>query len=388
MEPESLYCNVAGMFVLASMLAACGRTPLDFEQSVVPEDPPVECRGWPGEIFVNYAQAAPGEAEATTMTVYPSRGDGTFGASMKIDMKEPFTGVVVHDFDHDGTFEIHAWMVSTGVEVLLQYSCMYKMWLMVPNFNGSAPPRHDFLSIGDVNNDGYIDSVGWVPAKNAKGELNEDAFEVYTSFGGPNGTFVHEKSGLNLADVVKYWLASTRHVRDMDGDGCADLVAVRYDHGGAAKSTVYLAKGDCAGHFEAPPKIHSMPFPGTGNDIGDVDGDGAVDLILGLDDDGDPGQAWIARGNGAGALEEPIPVFDVSSAEEGHDGAGFGSVFLYDWDHDAQLDALSVYTTGPDFASPQLDIRLNRGNLEFGVPLVLGPAPPTTKQWLVGPASN
>jgi hypothetical protein len=131
-----------------------------------------------------------------------------------------------------------------------------------------------------------------------------------------------------------------------------------------------------------------MPFPGTGDDIGDVDGDGHMDLITGLDDDADPGQTWVAKGDGAGSLESPIPVYDVVDEESGHDDTGFGSVFLYDWDHDGKLDALSAYTTGSSFTDPQVDIRMNRGNLVFGDPSVVVPAPLAIEQWVLGPASN
>jgi hypothetical protein len=77
-----------------------------------------------------------------------------------------------------------------------------------------------------------------------------------------------------------------------------------------------------------------------------------MDLITGLDDDGDPGQTWVLKGDGSGSLGSPSPVFDVADEESGHDGAGFGSVFLYDWDHDGKLDALSAYTTRAEILGP------------------------------------
>ena len=194
------------------------------------------------------------------MDLYPSNGDGTFGVPMKVDLGEPFAGVVVDDFDGDGSLEIHAWGLSSDVEVLLDYSCEMEVWLETPVAGGGPPPRHDFSSIGDVDNDGHVDVVGWVPAKDAEGQPNADAFEVYTSLGGPGGTFASMKSELNLADKYVWWLAPTSHIRDMDSDGCADLVFLRYDHGGTASSSVYLAKGDCTGRFGEPEIIALIPI--------------------------------------------------------------------------------------------------------------------------------
>lgn len=385
---EALHFIVA-LCTAAGSLSACGaRTGLNLDEDLAPEGPGDACSSLQGELFLAPARDTPLGAEMTAMDLYPSNGDGTFGAPQKIDMKEPFAGAVVDDFDLDGHLEIHLWGLSSGVEYLLDYSCAMGVWLKTPIVGGAAPPRHAWSSIGDVNNDGYIDVVGWVPEKDSDGQPNADAFNVYASLGGPGGAFVHKESELNLKDKHVWWLAATRHIRDMDGDGCADLIFIKYDHGGAAKSSVYLAKGDCAGRFGQPDSITSISFPGTGDDIGDLDGDGHMDLITGLDDDGDPGQTWVAKGDGAGSLGSPSPVFDVVGEESGHDGAGFGSVFLYDWDHDGKLDALSAYTTGPSFSGPQIDIRMNKGDLMFGAPSVVVPAPLAIEQWFVGPASK
>ena len=83
--------------------------------------------------------------------------------------------------------------------------------------------------------------------------------------------------------------------------------------------------------------------------------------LLGLDDDGDPGQVWILQGDGSG-LTAPVEVLDVApNVESGSDDLGYGSLILHDWNADGQLDVLTGYFAGP-WVDPVVDLFLGDGS--------------------------
>ncbi len=146
-----------------------------------------------------------------------------------------------------------------------------------------------------------------------------------------------------------------RHIRagDVDGDGHPDLIAA----GAALGIQIRLNNGD--GSFSAPRRIIvDKPAQSTDLAVRDLDGDGAVDLILARQDGAEI--LWNDRG---GHFPERTPM---TFAEAG----GLG-LEIADFDEDNRPDLLFVFSD----AELPLRLRFNEGRRSFGVehPLHLPP---------------
>jgi hypothetical protein len=176
------------------------------------------------------------------------------------------------------------------------------------------------------------------------------------------------------------------------GDGCADLVFGKVDGDGNIPASIYLLPGDCMGSFNPtldvplgnpPGHIATLPGPANGHDLADIDGDGTIDLLSGLDDDGDPGQFWWLKGTGT-TLGSPAEAFDVfPTLEWAIDGPGDGSIRLYNWDADG-ADVLIGFTHGFQ-SEEEVQIRMGLGTGGFSPPATVIPQYTATATWIAVP---
>lgn len=196
--------------------------------------------------------------------------------------------------------------------------------------------------VGDADGDGSLDILSWGERPGGAGRPRV-AGVTWLGAAGGEGALIDE--AFDLSGVQDYVTYAARRLADVDGDGCADLVVWHYSSGGVSPTRVLVWSGDCEGRFSpaAGGEAAVVPGPANGGDLADMDGDGLVDLLLGPDDDGDPGRVWVLRGTGLG-FGEPEELVDVLPAiEEGQDRGGHGLVVADDWDGDGQLDALVLY---------------------------------------------
>ncbi len=108
---------------------------------------------------------------------------------------------------------------------------------------------------------------------------------------------------------------------DYTGDGQPDQLILDYHREVCAPFNVYLARGIPVSPFfqlETSPLAFQTP-----SDVlaifnsGDSNGDGKLDIMYGLDDDGDSGQLWSRFGNGDGTFSTPdTEVFDIDPVHE------------------------------------------------------------------------
>lgn len=210
------------------------------------------------------------------------------------------------------------------------------------------------LASADFTGDFYPDFVATIPRD---GEYND---QIYVFKNNQDNTFTQH------VVMVASW---ARHAKEMDAgdfdeDGNYDFVIFDYPWGGAQvpgrEFNVYLYRGTGGGTFWTPQYLFTPPNSIgmiVAGDFGGYGGpgspaDGHLDIIVGQDDDGDPGQTWIYFGDGNGNFNGPHEAYDLNSVDEtGSDRPGAGTADAYDLDDDDNLDIVATGSTADPLVS-------------------------------------
>jgi hypothetical protein len=196
--------------------------------------------------------------------------------------------------------------------------------------------------VGDVNKDGYADILVGAYGNDARGA---NAGRAYLYFGGPrpDGRPDVVLSGEAAGDAFGYSVAGAG---DVNRDGYADFMVGAYENSarGAAAGRVYVYYGgphpddrpDLVLNGEAPGDLFGISVASAG----DVNGDGASDLIVGAyqNDAGgqDAGRAYIFFG---GPYVDDRPDLVLTGAAAG-DYFGFSVASAGDFNHDGFSDVI------------------------------------------------
>jgi len=214
-----------------------------------------------------------------------SNRDGTFQSWVPIgqNIGTNYTGFGIADFDGNGIMDFIAHTDADPQSGLRQVWFFYRF---------DNPLNWAQIYLGDVENSIY----GIVADVNGDDKFDIVALEtVRPDYYADITTWVAGQWGL-----VRAYQAI-----DVTNDGHKDLVMGHYASGGNSPMPVYYLAGNGDGTFEDPVTIftHNQNYsqsPANSMLFGDFNGDLVGDVIMGLDDDGDPGQTWLYPGIGPG----------------------------------------------------------------------------------------
>jgi hypothetical protein len=293
-------------------------------------------------------------ANADRNSVYFNNGFGVFvrGAQIPDDfISGNSRSAAIADFNGDGHLDVvFAEFGNQATRVHFNNGSGADPVFTAGDFADLGDPaiRGDSIATGDIDNNGSIDVVLGVRG---------DFVKVFRNDG-----FGNFSAAEDVTDPLGAGAFRARSVLlgDLDQDGDLDLVAAREE----GDTRVYLNNG--SGTFGTPQSVaggvsNNLSAPDSA-DLGDVDGDGLLDLIIGNDFVGStalpnpqPNRLYLNSGNSADIFPAVTTAFT--------DVVNTNSVHFIDVDRDGDLDIVAAaYDLGNGISTPGSDrLYLNTG---------------------------
>jgi hypothetical protein len=243
------------------------------------------------------------------VNVMRGHGDGTFGAPAAVSrVTDGTSAMVARDIDGDGHADLLG-IVSFENAVAVALGRGDGTFVPPAIFPVGTSP--EAVTVGDLDGDGRLDLVA----------TNVGSDDVSLLLGTGGGTF--RPGGRYVAGSSPAFSA----LGDVDGDGTLDLVVADQDIGNQSGGEVSVLPGHGDGTFAG---ARSVPLAGTeprAVALGDVDGDGRLDVLTG----NSAGSVTVARGDGRGMFAAPA-LLDLGSL------ATATAAALADLDGDGRMD--------------------------------------------------
>jgi hypothetical protein len=296
-------------------------------------------------------------------------GNGTFQPPVKYAVGESIEGGIrVGDFNNDKKLDLFLPSLAPGdpaIVMLGNGDGTFKPPTISSSFSVAGTyPRG--WALGDFNKDGNLDVVATLPSNTA----NAGGYIIL--LGNGDGTF---RTGTIQMGVLGYsrWVA----VGDFNHDGKLDLAFAdgQQINGSAGNAELSIALGNGDGTFKAPVHYASPGLPSSDNlnpedvAVGDVNGDGKLDVIVSNYDD----NINVFIGNGDGTFK---PAVGYSPGEYPRD------VVIADVNGDGKADLvvsnLGINVGGAEFAAEgyqpgSVAVMLGNGNGTFQAPIQYQP---------------
>ncbi len=292
----------------------------------------------------NRLDIASANSGSNTVTVLRGNGNGTFQAAQVSATGNAPRSIAVGDFNRDGRLDV----VTTNAEDLsvllgngdgtLQAPLSFTLPAQFPpGYDGATglPQRPTSVAVGDVNGDGTLDlavtgitSFTRFLGSGYYGNYYEQVAIGHANvlLGRADGTFAPTRTSL-LPGTGSYSVA----LGDFNGDRLLDVATANgaTADGTGAGVSVLLGNGD--GTLQ-PPRDSGSGLPAYSMAVGDLDGDGLLDLAT----TNGGGGVRVFHGNGDGTLRTGSTSFAGDSAS---------SVAVGDVNRDGSLDIVTTSNT-------------------------------------------
>lgn len=222
--------------------------------------------------------------------------------------------IVVGDIDNDGYIDV------LNVN---NYPAQNFVWYKNIDGTGSFNPGNEIgvlyeprnMAIGDIDGDNDLDVLGTSPYTVTPNVVSFKNLDGLGDFGIRKAISTPNTQGERAILV-----------RDIDGDGHNDLVIGSIDD----DALTWYKNLDGNGTFDTGNIIISNYVNGSGMDVGDIDGDGDLDIVAGTLNYNT--MSWFENLDGRGIFGPPMEI--------GSPGMAVLSVFLADIDGDGDLDVV------------------------------------------------
>jgi hypothetical protein len=314
--------------------------------------------GYPDVVVGNCCDGSVG------ITVFLSQPDGSLGPGVNYGSNGSLSSVAIADFNGDGIPDIAALDLGSqnGVQIFFGSSKSPGTFTPGGSFftsgsgaGGIKNGAFNQIVTGDFNKDGHIDiAVADYTSNDVSVLLNDGAGNF------PNTVPYTFTSGGN---------AQTIATADVNNDGFLDLIVTNYASPGVV--SVLLGKGD--GTFVAAAAT-KFPFNYPGNiALGDLNGDGKLDLVVTIDDATIGAGLAVAQGNGDGTFQSAV-LFPTTLQDPMLNQAYPGDVKIFDLNGDGKNDLVysnASFGTKPDYGT--VGVLYNTGTKPFALGMFYDP---------------
>ncbi len=262
--------------------------------------------------------------------------------------------------------------------------------------------------LGDVNNDYRFDVVAFRFTKvnnrlatctgtTYLGNYIDFTTTCAAGTAAENCAFTIVDDSLDINDIIanEWGAPRAREALDLNDDGYNDIVFGVYPDGGNSTTDVYVVPSLADGTFGVPSllfqhNVNQDQSPTNSILFADFDNDedGTGDVLMGLDDDGDAGGAWLYLGSTEEQTDPGTNTFAVFSGDStkafdinpncntgcGESVGHSSSAKTFDFNFDGSMDVLLGYNyTGPWTVPSKLVIFFGEGDGTFGLETQIGP---------------